>query len=160
MAYELAAIIGTESTIDAVIQDLGEARCVPLAQGVAMIPLTDGLFEELRQAHEAGDAPHEQQDGDFDWEEQHSRNDAAVAGWARTASRHGVLAYCSAGYSGGVGAQGVVIWKDGEEIERSDSVNRALRLLGVTCDDGDYEWDTVGLGRFRQTDGWLALARS
>ena len=71
-----------------------------------------------------------------------------------------MLAYCSAGYSGGVGAQGVVIWKDGEEIERSDSVTRALRLLGVTCDDGDDEWDTVGLGRFRQTDRWLALARS
>lgn len=149
MAYELDAVIGRQSTIDAVIQELSGAQCVRLTQGVAMIPLTEELLGELRRAHGGG-------------EPQPDRHDlgvkAAVAGWVRAASRHGLLAHCSAAYVGGMGAQSAVIWHDGSEIERCDSVNRALSLLGVTCDEGEDEWDTAGLGRFRQTDRWLAVA--
>ena len=151
MAYELEAVIGAESTIDAAIEALDEARCVPLAQGVAMIPLTEGLLKEMEKAYGAEEEPSERRDDDFS---------AAVAGWARSASRHGLLAWCWAAYAGIGGTQGAVIWRDGAKLEESDSVNRALHLLGVTCEEGEDEWDTVGLGRCRLTERWLELAKS
>lgn len=164
MAYELEAFLGTESTINAAIEDLDQARCVPLAQGVAMIPMTQGLFEELQETYGGGEEPSERQGDDFT---------TAVAEWAQAASRHGLLAYCQAAYANGMGGQSAVTWVDGAELKRlddHDSVNQVLRLLGVTCEgtrlddygllQGKDEWDTVGLGRFRQTEKWLDLAKS
>lgn len=164
MAYELEAFLGAESTIDRAIKDLGQARCVPLAQGVAMIPMTQGLFEELQAAYGRGEEPPEKQ---------RDYLTAAVAEWARAASRQGLLAYCEVAYANTMGGQSVVIWAEGAELERlddDDSVNQALRRLGVTCEgthlgehgmlQGQDEWDTVGLGRFRRTEKWLDLAKS
>ncbi len=39
-------------------------------------------------------------------------------------------------------------------LKGTDSINSALRLLGVKCDPGKDEFDTVGLGAHRQTEGW------
>lgn len=150
MAYELEAFLGAESTVDAAIQDIDQARCVPLAQGVAMIPMTRGLSEALRAKYGTGKPP-----GDD--------VTSAVAEWAQTASRHGLLAYCEAAYANVMGGQSAILWEDGAEVRRiedDDSVNQVLRLLGVTCEEGLDEWDTVGLGRRRQTERWLDLAKS
>ena len=37
-------------------------------------------------------------------------------------------------------------------------VNAALRAVGVVGTTGRDEFDEIGLGRHRQTDGWLADA--
>lgn len=147
MAYELEAFLGAESTVDAAIRDIDQARCVPLAQGVAMIPMTRELSEALQAKYgRPGDD-----------------STSAVAEWAQAASRHGLLAYCEAAYANVLGGQSAILWEDGTEVQRiddDDSVNQALRLLGVTCEEGLDEWDTVGLGRRRQTERWLDLAKS
>jgi hypothetical protein len=163
LAYELVALIGAEATMDAAIEPLEAARCVPLTQGVAMVPLTGGVLEEIEAIYGADrEAPGRQGAGP----------PAAVATWAREASRHGWVAYCEAGYALGQGGQRAVVWKDGAEchrLEHDDSINQVLRFLGVTCAgtrvdeqgmlQGEDEWDAVGLGRFRYTDRWLAAAK-
>lgn len=132
MAYELEAILGSRATIGAVSADLEHAAVVTLGHGLAMIPLTDRVLEGLGSPEPP----------------------AAILRWARAASRHGLLAYCSAAYFGGIGEQEATVFQDGVELERGVSVNRALQLLGIVCDPGEDEWDTVGLGRCRHTDRW------
>ena len=97
----LEAFLGAESTIDLAIQELAAARCVPLAQGVAMIPMTDGLFEQLQKASAEG------KEESADPREGYLT--AAVAEWAKAASRHGLLAYCEAAYANVTGGQSAVI---------------------------------------------------
>ncbi len=142
MAYELEAILGTRATIEAARADLGHAAVVALGQDVAMIPLTDEVLDELIS---------------IETREPGGGHVAAILEWARVASRHGRLAYCSAAYFGGIGEQEATVFQQGTELERGDSVNRALQLLGIVCDPGEDEWDTVGLGRCRHTDRWTGL---
>lgn len=141
MAYELEAILGSRATIEAASADLEHAAVVTLGQGIAMIPLTDRVLGALGSVEpESG-----------------TEGNKAVLRWARAASRHGLLAYCSAAYSGGIGEQEATVFQSGTELERGVSVNRALQLLGVVCDQGEDEWDTVELGRCRHTDRWTGL---
>lgn len=112
MAYELEAILGTRATIEAARADLGHAAVVALGQDVAMIPLTDEVLDELIS---------------IETREPGGGHVAAILEWARVASRHGRLAYCSAAYFGGIGEQEATVFQQGTELERGDSVNRALQ---------------------------------
>lgn len=74
----------------------------------------------------------------------------------RTAGR---IAYIEAEYFGGEGTQAhILIDKDGEvktAIATSDAINEALKWFGVQSVGKADEFDTIGLGRYRDTDDWL-----
>ena len=73
-------------------------------------------------------------------------------------SAHGRLAFASASYFAGAGSQEAKVWEAGATLYQGDSVNAALRLLGVTRTVGSDEWDVVGLGANRSNDAWQAAA--
>ncbi|MEM0961224.1 MAG: hypothetical protein AAGK21_01630 [Bacteroidota bacterium] len=53
-------------------------------------------------------------------------------------------------YFGGIGGQAAAAYQGDRWLtEGEDSINAALRALGVRPEDGKDEFDTVGLGRFR-----------
>lgn len=69
-------------------------------------------------------------------------------------------AYIEAEFFGGSGAQAhVLISQNGASAGvnvSGDAINDALAWLGVEPQDGKDHFDTVGLGKHRETDSWLA----
>lgn len=70
----------------------------------------------------------------------------------------GDFAYIEAENFGGAGTQAYVLFnggKAGSPVVANDAINCVLRLLGVRTGKDSDEFETVGLGRHRETDSWL-----
>jgi hypothetical protein len=78
-------------------------------------------------------------------------------------SRGGRVAYVEAEFHGGDGEQRWMGWENGaaahEPEEGYGAINAGLRWLGVERSDNADAFDTLGLGRHRSVDDWLAEAR-
>lgn len=151
--YCLEAVVATET----VLRELAavEARVVFLGQHLSLLPMTNALFDAVTVAG----AP---ELGGF-WK--------APAGFGRVlaaCSAAGPVAYIEADYFGGTGTQSAQVWDEGKvalgplhlgERERfaagGSPISQALRRLGADKGDHFDEFDAVGLGRHRDTNGWL-----
>ena len=139
-----AAIARTISVEHAVLVPLGAA-------GVAFIPMTDVLLDHLtaRFPTSTAHAPTE-----F-WK----LSPSAVL-WLEELSATARVAYLETEYFGGVGGQAAAVWESGKIIfgprqANIGPINDALRLLGVTRNQTQDEFDVAGLGRHRRTEDWL-----
>lgn len=71
------------------------------------------------------------------------------------------IAYVETEYFGGSGTQGATVYKEGLCVFEPTTAQRgvisnALKLLGVVMAPGQAdEFDTVGLGRYRDNDAWI-----
>lgn len=143
MSYELTALVGRPEVLAHAIA----RRPVALADGFALVPLERDWFQA------------------FDADPLNVEHVLPVMiPFALEASAHGPIAYLHIETFGGAPDQCVVVWDGGEVVmaeqveEATDDLpsNAALRLLGVVAPDGQDEFDTLGLGRHRDTDDWLA----
>ena len=148
MGYSLQALIGKRDALESHVFAFKRAQVVSMAQGIAMIPLTDELYEEI--GSEGGVEPF------YKFSQQ-------LEDWAKRISQHTPVAYIEAEYFGGTGEQNAIVWLAGVRIlgpTQSESViNEALKLLNVSAADiaGD-ELDAVGLGNHRDTESWVSQA--
>lgn len=147
--YELSALLAKHETLLRHVSVRRGARVVPLAQSIAMIPLTDALHEALRRARETAPA-----------EPASSGLEPALEAWAQGISQDSAVAYVEAGYAGGIGGQKAVVWTDGQRVlgplDASDAINQSLRLLGVSAEGTESdEFDAIGLGAHRHTEKWI-----
>jgi hypothetical protein len=126
-----------------------------LGQGLSLLPMTDVLFDATTAADAA------RLDGFW----------KAPAGFdraLRACSAHGPLAYIEAEYFGGAGEQSAQVWDGGQVVlgplhlaeatptpAAGTPISQALRRLGVSKDDHRDGFDALGLGRHRDTNGWL-----
>jgi hypothetical protein len=88
MGYFLQALIGNQETLQAHASQFRRAHVVPLAQGIAMIPLTNDLHGELGSGGEA---------------QGFEKLSPAVEQWAQRISSATPIAYIEAEFFGGVG---------------------------------------------------------
>lgn len=119
--------------------DVREGSVVaPLAQGF-------GLMVEPEPAYDLYTGP---SPADRDWCE---RNRSRVA-----------TAFVATEYSGGPGEQGAAAWTASGSLDYSiadfGTINAALGLIGVTKSNGCDEFDSVGLGWYRDNDDWIEFA--
>jgi hypothetical protein len=74
-------------------------------------------------------------------------------------SRPGLLAYVEAEIFGGDGTQAHCMFEYGRAAGApfigAGAINQALRQIGVIAPAGRDEFDCTGLGKHRDTDGWL-----
>jgi hypothetical protein len=96
MSYELEAIIGLAEPIRKSCQGIENAHVIPLAQGLAMIPLTGDLRAELEgcesgETSPAADSTAYLSDG--------------VTAWIADASENSTIVWIEATYFGGWGGQ-------------------------------------------------------
>ena len=57
-------------------------------------------------------------------------------------------------YFGGIGEQYATVYENGKRTldVTSDGINQALSMIGVTRADGNDEFDSIGLGKYRRFD--------
>lgn len=154
MGYELRGVIADRVVLRVAAVGLEQARVVLLGQEMALIPMTDVLFDAVSDGTAARTMGFWFLPGGFE---------RVLSVWSGT----GPVAYVEAEYFGGVGTQRAAVWargalafgpfavEDHEMVPREGTpISRALRLLGVVADHGLDEFDTVGLRRHRHLEDW------
>lgn len=128
MSYELQALVGTLELLTVAAAEVPAARVVPLAQGLALIPLTPAVLAALH-----GPGTGRLADG----------FELRLAAW----SKAGPIACVEAEQAGGTGARRATLWCDGRLVPGEPTASRALRLLGARVEPGhEDEFTSVGLG--------------
>jgi hypothetical protein len=162
LGYYLTAVLGAEQIVSGVAERLPGSVSVPLAEGMALVPLPNF-------------------GGERGWLLTHSGN-TRVPLAERVPQRLQMLlvrlsesqpiAYVEAAFFGGEGEQAAIVWDRGSivlgpVVEDEDNppplseraINQALRRLGIgRRGHAIDEFATVGLGRHRTTEAWVALA--
>jgi len=130
------------------------ARVVPVGGGLLLVPITSPLLTYVES----------QRSGRYEGPSRTCRAlTGALARFARRLSSTGPVAYIETDYFGGRGDQAATVFLRGQRVLRRPRatlgpINDALALLGVTTSTLGDGFDTVGLGRYRQTGLWLAEA--
>lgn len=149
MGHNIAAIIAGADIAAAFAVAADAPPPTELLSSLVIVPLSDRQFDRI-SGLEPG---------------------AYVAGFAylsasltealAAASSEGPVVYIETEYFGGTGSQAAAVFVDGEMVlaehqadtrdthRRDGPINKALRLLGVSASGGRDEFDTLGLGRFR-----------
>lgn len=146
MSYVLEAFIGREAIVATAAAIVRRHRVSRLDRNLHMVELGDHDPDEPL------------------YSDQFYNLTVDLASAAATASHLGDIAYIEAEFFGGEGSQSCIIWRGGEVVFgplRADDedppvpplsdwpINRALRYFGIRAGDGQDEFDTVGLSRFR-----------
>jgi hypothetical protein len=145
MAYTLQAVIAKEGVMR--IDQLDALRIVRLGSGIEMIPLGSEVRKRLR----------------LDFlpltDEGESALPIGLADLCSELSGGGRVAYVEAEFFGGIGTQASAIFENGNArippVVGEDAINQALREIGVVAAKGKDEFDCAGLGKHRDTEGWL-----
>ncbi|MEU9042219.1 MULTISPECIES: hypothetical protein [unclassified Kitasatospora] len=159
MAYELQALIGTLELLRVAAAEVPAARVVPLAQGLALIPVTSAVLAALQ-----GDGSVRKPAGWAGFGRYADGFELRLAAW----SKAGPIACVEAEYFGGSGTQCAAVWENGRivlgpltvgefepEPPEGLPISRALRRIGARTDEGRVdEFDSVGLGAHRSTGSW------
>jgi hypothetical protein len=148
MGYELQALIGRESALRQFAQAL-DARIVHLASDVFLLPLTEGVVQNLRTIAGTNADPGAQSIDDLL---------PLVFDRALEASKQDFLAFIEAYFFGGHGTQFAAAWHKGKlvlgPVSERNVINSVLHLMGVAPLPDSDEFDAVGLGRHRKTERW------
>jgi hypothetical protein len=168
LGYVLEALLAPPPVAETAAASLSGTSVVTLHERIALVPITENAAEALSP-------------GDRSIISLLTRHPlpAALTELLRRTSREGPIAYVEADFFGGTGQQAAVLWEHGEialgplvdpeptmllrhrrlfrRRRLSDRpFNQVLRAMGVSVAPGQLdEFDTVGLGRHRDTDDWL-----
>lgn len=156
MGYVLEAVVGAPEVLRPVVGRWPVAGLVTLGGDLALVPMTDALFDAAGGGAGGSALGFWRLPAGFERE---------LAGW----SADGPVAYVEAEFFGGVGTQRAALWAggelalgplsvdEGEPFEPAGSpISQVLARLGVRREGGLDEFDAAGLGRHRDTAGWLA----
>jgi hypothetical protein len=145
MAYTLQAILARSGTLSEPLLD--QLKLVRLLGGVDLIP----LGRDALKAYALPFLPLT--------DEGHQDLPSTLAKLCERLSVQGQVAYVEAEVFGGAGTQAHALYSAGKAVGPvvvSDSaINEALRHIGVVKRGATDEFDAIGLGQHRDTDGWL-----
>jgi hypothetical protein len=157
LGYVLQAIFASATTLRG---SLGRAAAIPavvvaMRQNIAMVPMTDELFDAVTDGASGGPLGFWKLPSGFE---------RVLADW----STDGPIGYVEAEYFGGVGKQRSALWAAGglalgplhvAEGSRwpaeGTPISQILARLGVERGGYHDEFDAVGLAEHRDTGDWL-----
>lgn len=156
MGYALQAVIAGNELLRAASREVPAALVAPLRQGLALMPMTDEVFDAVTDGSEEAALGFWRLPGGFD---------KMLAQW----SAAGPVAYVESEYFGGAGEQRAAVWADGaltlgpledpakKRFSRAVSpISQALQRLGARASLGGDEFEAVGLDRHRSNEAWIA----
>jgi len=155
LSYTLEAIVGSAGALRAAVSQLRAAVLVPLTQDLALVPMTDELFDAVTDGTTEKVLGFWKLPGGFD---------RKLTSW----SSAGPVGYVEADFFGGVGSQRSALWVAGELVlgplyvgegepfaPEGSPIAQLLARLGAERDGYRDEFEAVGLGRHRDTVDWL-----
>lgn len=84
--------------------------------------------------------------------------------WYRIGTQAKAIAHVETDYFGGGGEQSAAYWENGKKVFKGKGsgspIDKALKLLGVVCSEGNDEFDTLGLGHHRTNEDWAEVGVS
>jgi len=143
MNFRIDAFVGPLSTLREWKRAIPSALVFSLTDDLGLVPLTDELRGDLRR-HLKASAESERK---------------VIELWGAGASKGSTVAFISADYYidfNDDGTQTAVVWTNHCVVQSDVFINEALQLLGVRAEAGKDEFDTVGLGRYPDTESWAA----
>jgi hypothetical protein len=154
--HDVKALIAKSDKLTTRARQFESAIVCPLVQGFSLLPITDALAKELTvyraETKMALTKPiQELSDG--------------LHALAIEISHDSPVAYVATFYFGGRGGQDALVWSKGalrfspntqgyDQGWPNTPISQALRLIGVVAERGKDEFDTVGLGKHRETHRW------
>jgi hypothetical protein len=153
--HEVEALIAKSGTLATEARRFPLAAVCPLVQGFSLLPITDALAGALGGYRTEPMAPTKPipyiSDG--------------LRAFASDISHLSFVAYVSTYYFGGLGGQDALVWEKGilqfsptspgyGQKWPNSPISQALRMIGVVAEPGMDEFDTVGLGKHRETHRW------
>jgi hypothetical protein len=156
--HDVEALVAKSDKLAAVTRRFKCAVVCPLVQGFSLLPITDSFARELDDyPSETRPALRKPTRGLSD--ELHVL--------AIEASRDTPIAYISTFYFGGQGGQNALVWDKGslrfspatpgyDQSWPNSPISQALRTIGVVAEGCMDEFDTVNLGKHRETHRWAA----
>ena len=145
MAYTLQAVIAKSGSFSGPLPQ--KLQVVGLRGGIDMLPLTT----EALKIHSISFCPLV--------DEGSEEVPPQLLKLCEGLSNKCTLAYIEAEFFGGAGAQAHALFSKGKAIGQAvvseSAINEVLSYLGVTRGEAHDEFEAVGLGQHRDTDGWL-----
>ena len=153
MGHNIEAFIGHGDRINS-LATVWSRSPIQLSQGLSMLFLTTELYDEITLwAHGGNDV----------FPDIFVLLNTAIIRMLEEHSRQGKLAYVETDYAGGVGTQSAILYENGrlkfppiytEDFKRwtpieERAINIVLKELGVYKLSGKDEFDSIGLGGFR-----------
>jgi hypothetical protein len=147
MGYILHAFIGKQPDLHLLANAFHNSKLIHVGREMFIIPMTEELYDELNEFKISEDV------GNLTYMSQHvEKRVLGIIG-------DRCIGYIEAEYSGGQGGQTAVLWQNGRRYKLYDFghrvINILLKHLGVLSDLGLDEFDTINLGRHRNTEDWL-----
>jgi hypothetical protein len=154
--HDVKALIAKSDTLAAGTRRFESAIICPLVQGFSLLPITEALAKELAAYQPETKAALTKPIQQF--------SDGLHA-LAIDISHHSPVAYITTYYFGGQGGQDALVWDKGslrfspttqgyDQSWPSSPISQALSAIGVVAEKGMDEFDTVGLGKHRETHRW------
>jgi hypothetical protein len=164
MGHDVRLFVGHPQVLARYLAAVPAARIHALTAGapLAVLSLDDDLHDQLHRAYGTGE-----------WLDSGPSLTSTDMAFAARASEGGALAYVQTAYFGGSGLQNAVLWIGGAVAMKPAvldkhaagnrprptwPINAALRGLGVRAAAGHDEFDTFGLGGYRNHEAILARA--
>ena len=154
--HDVAALIAKSDKLTAAARRFETVVVCPLVQSFSLLPITEDFAKELSIYASQTKAPltkpiKELSDG--------------LHALAIEISHDCPVAYISTSYFGGQGVQNALVWDKGslrfspttqryDQVWPNSPISQALRAIGVLAEEGMDEFDTVGLGKHRETHRW------
>lgn len=146
MGYTIQALIAKSETFSGALPE--KLQVVRLQGGIDMIP----LGTEVRKFYGISLCPLT--------DEGKKEIPTRLLGLCKRLSESATIAYIEAEFFGGEGMQAHALFSQsnamGPAVISAHAINEALCSLGVARGASRDEFEAVGLGRFRDTDEWLA----
>jgi hypothetical protein len=154
--HDVKALIAKSDKLTTRARQFKSAIVCPLVQGFSLLPITDALAKELNVYQSATKLPPTKPLPEFS---------NGLRAFAIEISHDFPVVYVSTFYIGGRGGQDALVWSKGglqfspttegyDQGWPNTPISQALRVIGVVAEKGKDEFDTVGLGRHRETHQW------
>ena len=149
MGYILHAFIGRKTDLQVVANRFPNATIVDVGQGMFIIPMTETLYDDINKLKVSPG---------FDNLTYMTKNVEDIILETIDGRQ---LAYIEAEYLGGQGGQSAILWQEGRRFKLFEFgqgvINTILRHFGIRAKPSFDEFDTIGLGRHRNTEEWLVM---
>lgn len=154
--HTIEAIVTTENFARELAAVWVSLRRVSLAQGYVMIPLADALKDDVEELVGKLERPYDC----------FQKLSGSVLDMIKNIRCTDKVAYLETEFFGGVGEQAAIVWQRGEVIygpelaeEPHNSINQALKILGVRTFTRIDEFEEVNLHWKRSTQEWYEAGK-